>query len=123
MVAVAGVGVRRIFLTVFGAGVVVLVGVATGWGIGGGDAVVEPAITLAAARGGGGFRTRSTTACAAAIAITSIGSSRAIDCALPVLVAGMVVVVGVVDTGEAAPSPSDTLALDCRVADDVGGVV
>ena len=99
-----------------------LVGVAVCWGIGGGDAVVEPAVALAAARGGG-CRTRSTAACAAAIASANIGSSGAIDCVLPVLVAGVVMTVGVVDTGEAAPSPSDTLALDCRATDDVGGVV
>ena len=84
--------------------------------------MVELAVEPVVARGGG-FRTRSTAACAAAITSASIGSSGAIDCVLPVLVAGVVVTVGVVDTGEAAPSPSDTLALDCRAADDVGGVV
>ena len=101
---------------------VVLVGVATDWRIGGGDAVLEPAVTLAAAREVG-FRTRSTAACAAAITSASIGSSGTIHFVLPVLVFDVVMIVGVVDTGEAAPRPSDTLALDCRATDDVGGVV
>ena len=73
--------------------------------------------------GGVGFRVRSTAASAAAITSASIRSSGVIDSVLPVLVAGVVVTVGVVDTGEAAPSPSDTMALDCRATDDVGGVV
>ena len=102
--------------------VIVLVVVSVGWGVGGGDAVVGPALALAAARGGG-FKTRSTAAWAAAIASASIGSTGAIDGALPVLVTDAAGIVGVVDTGEAAPNHSDTLALDCEAVFDVGGVV
>ncbi len=109
-------------MTVFFAAIVLPVGFVAGWGIGGAKVVVEPAVEPVAAMGGG-FRTRSTAACAAAITSASIGSSGAIDCALSVLVAGAVMTVGVVDTDEAAPSPSDTLELDCRATDDVGVVV
>ena len=58
---VAGVGTKRIFLIVFGAVVFVLVEGAVECGIGGNDAVVGPAVVLAAARGSG-FKTRSTAA-------------------------------------------------------------
>ena len=86
-----------------------------------GDAVVDPAIALAAASGvdePGEFRQRSTAADVAATAIASIGSADV------VLIVDIVGVVGVVaEPGDAAPSPSATLALDCRAIEDVGGVV
>ena len=85
------------------------------------DAVVEAAIALAAASGvdgPGGFRQRSLAAFAAAIATASIGSCDAVG-----LVTGVEEILKPVATsGEAAPSPSATVALDCRVFDDVGGV-
>ena len=83
-----------------------------------GDAVVDPAIALAAASGvgtPGGFKQRSIAAVAAAMATASDGSCDAVgvDEALK----------PVATSGEAAPSPSATVALDCRAIDDVGGVV
>ena len=107
--------------------VVVVAQVATGVETCGGDAVVDPAVALAAARGVGGPgvpRQRSTAAIAAAVTRVSNLSSAAFDGAVLVLaddVAGIVEVV--VDTGEAAPSPSVTLALDCGAVTDVVGVV
>ena len=49
--------------------------------------------------------------------------SGAIDGVLSMLVADAAGIVVVVDTGEAAPNPSDTWAFDCKATDDVGGVV
>ena len=87
-----------------------------------GDAVVGPAIALAAASGVGDpgeFRRRSIAALAAAIATASIGSCDAVG-----LVTGVEETLKPVATsGEAAPSPSATVALDCRAIEDVGGVV
>ncbi len=86
-----------------------------------GDAVVEPAIALAAASrvdGPGGFKQRSIAAAVAAMATATNGSGDA------VLAEGLVEVFGVVaEPGDAGLSPSPTLALDCRVFHDVGGVV
>ncbi len=82
-----------------------------------GDAVVDPAIALAPASGvdsPGGFKQRSIAAAAAAIATASDGLCNDVG------------IVGVsrpvVRSGDAAPSPSVTLALDCGAVDDVGGV-
>ncbi len=83
-----------------------------------GDAVDDPAIALVAASGfdgPGGFKQRSIAAVVAAMATASNGSCNAVS------------VVGVsrpvARSGDAAPSPSATLALDCGAVDDVGGVV
>ncbi len=92
-----------------------LVVVSDGLGIGGGDAVVEPAVALAAASGGG-FEQRSTTA------IASFGSSGARASVASVL-ATDAVVVWVSDTGTAAANSSATLTFDCEEAVDVGSVV
>ncbi len=83
-----------------------------------GDAVIEPAIALIAARGvdkPGRYKQRSIAAVAAAIATASDGSSNAEG------VAG--ISKPVARSGDAAPNPSATLALDCGAVDDVGGVV
>ena len=78
-----------------------------------GDAVVDPAIVLAAASGvdvPGGFKQRSTAATAAATRICTV--KGVVEASAPV--AG---------SDDGAPSPSATVALDCEVVDDVGGVV
>ncbi len=86
-----------------------------------GDAVVDPAIALAAARGvddPGGFKQRSIAALVAAVATANSRSSDA------VFAAGVVGVFGSsAETGDAAPSPSASWALDCGAVDDVGVVV
>ena len=86
-----------------------------------GDAVIDPAIALAAARevdDPGGFKQRSIAALVAAVAIANSGSSDT------VLAAGVVGVFGSsMGTGDAAPNPSATWALDCGAVDDVGVVV
>ncbi len=90
--------------------------------IGGSDAVVDPAAR--GSDGPGGFTQRSTAAIAAAVTRASIRSSGAFDGVMLVLaddVAGIVEVV--VDPGEAALSPSVTLAFDCEAVADVVGVV
>ncbi len=83
-----------------------------------GDAVLDPAVALAAASGVSGpegFKQRSIAAVAAAMATASDGSCEAVG------VEGALKPVAT--SGEAAPSHSATVALDCRVIDDVGGVV
>ncbi len=77
------------------------------------NAVVGPAIVLAAADGvdgPGGFKQRSTAAVAAAMIICT--AKGVVEVSAPV--AG---------SDDEAPSPSATVALDCEVVDDVGGVV
>ncbi len=78
-----------------------------------GDAVVDPAIALAAASevdGPGGFKQWSTAATAAAMIICAV--EGVVEVSAPVARS---------DGG--APSPSATVALDCEAVDDVGGVV
>ena len=94
----------------------------------GGAAVVDPAVVLAAAREDdcpGGFKQLSTAATAAAIVRASNRSSGVFEGAVlsfdGVWIVG--IVVGIVDTGEAAPSPSVTLAFGWEVGTDVVGVV
>ena len=93
----------------------------------GGDAVVGPAVALAAARGvggPGGFRHRSTAAIAAATTRAINGSWGALAGVVLVLADDVVGIVGaVVNTGEAALSPTVTLAFDCEAVADVVGVV
>ena len=95
--------------------------------VGGGDAVVEPAIALAAARGVGypeGFMQRSTAAIAAAVTRANNRLSVAFKGVVLIAADDVARVVGtIVDPGKAAPSPSVTLALDCEATVDVGGVV
>ena len=95
--------------------------------IGGGDAVVGSAIALAAARGAEGpegFKQRSTAATAAAVARASNRLSVAFKGVVLIAVDDVVGVVGaIVDTGEAAPSPSVALALGCEAVVDVVGAV
>ncbi len=57
------------------------------------------------------------------ISSAAVDDVRAVVVIVDVVVVGEVVKVMSRDTGEAAPSPSVTMAFDCRAADDVGGVV
>ncbi len=78
-----------------------------------GDAVVGPAIALAAASrvdGPGGFKQRSTAAAAAATIICTV--KDVVEVSAPVA-----------RSDDGAPNPSATVALDCGAVDDVGGVV
>jgi len=77
------------------------------------DAVVDPAIVLAAASEvdvPGGFKMRSIAAEPAAMRICNV--KGIVEVSAPV--AG---------SDDGAPSPSATVALDCEAVDDVGGVV
>ena len=95
--------------------------------IGGGDAVVGSAIALTAARGSGdpeGFMQRSTAATAAAVTRASNRLSVAFKGVVLVVEDAVAGVLGaIVDTGEAAPSPSVALAFGCEAVADVVGVV
>ncbi len=86
------------------------------------DAAVDPAIMPVVVRDAGdpdGFRQRSTAAIAAAVARASSRSSAAFKGADDVTG----IVGAVIDTGEAAPTPAVTLALDCEAVTDVVGIV
>ena len=89
MVAIAGVGFRTIFLTVFLTATVVLVRVVAVWAVVGGNVVVGLVDELAVVRGGG-FVTRSTAVIAAAAAIASSVFAGAIKSDVSVFVDSVV---------------------------------